>query len=329
MQAYAIYTSLRAQLGQHGSSLKEVQATKSGFALCPSTPEALPTLETQKESISTFFGGCPVERSSRWVSYRLINVPRSIGQLMQGQYTLVPLDSKTLATEISEATGIQPVSVSETTSSRSNNYSASSSWFVNFAEGTEVTLPRQLRLFGTVTNPQLLSKRTKVIQCNRCWKWHNPRSCARPLRCRLCGSTEHTEEGHTNNCSTPNPHCCPPRCFHCHGPHPADSPECLLRPRDGITRTKAQQAEIRKSCAMNLAKARTEQGCCSVPPTDSQEQPMVIDIASTQAQVIFPFRTTTPPPQTPSEEPPVTAQAVRFTTPKPQNRFTSLLEEQI
>jgi len=234
-----------------------------------------------------------------------------------------------LSAEVAEQTGHSPVSASETAASAANTNSLSSSWFVNFSRDSTISLPPRLRLFGTVTNARFLMRKVTIIQCNRCWKWHNPRSCARPPRCRLCGSSEHAEEGHTNNCSISNPHCCPPRCFHCHGPHPADCPDCPLRPKAGITRTKAQRAEIRKTSAINLAKVRTEQGCSSDPPADTQGQSMVIDIPSTQTQVTSPFRPTTPPLQAPSEEPPATASAVRFTTPKPQNRFTSLLEEQL
>ncbi|EED14456.1 hypothetical protein TSTA_106660 [Talaromyces stipitatus ATCC 10500] len=40
------------------SALKEVQAIKTGFALCPSSLEALLALEAQKEIISTFFVNC-------------------------------------------------------------------------------------------------------------------------------------------------------------------------------------------------------------------------------------------------------------------------------
>ncbi|EED18625.1 hypothetical protein TSTA_123560 [Talaromyces stipitatus ATCC 10500] len=45
MEAYAIYSSLWSQLNSNSSALKEVQAIKTGFALCPSSPEALLTLE--------------------------------------------------------------------------------------------------------------------------------------------------------------------------------------------------------------------------------------------------------------------------------------------
>jgi hypothetical protein len=80
MQAYAIYSRLRATLGSNGTALKEVQPTKTGFALCPSSPEAIETLEAQKQSILDLFGECHVERSSHWVSFRVTNVPRLIGQ---------------------------------------------------------------------------------------------------------------------------------------------------------------------------------------------------------------------------------------------------------
>jgi hypothetical protein len=133
-------------------------------------------------------------------------------------------------------------------------------------------------LFGMITNAQPLVRKTKTVQCNRCWKWHNARSCARQPRCRLCGSTHHTEEGHSNRCSTQPPHSCPPRCLHCYGPHPADYEQCLLRPSKAGTRcTKAQQAEIRKTGSLELAKSRVESQCCIPVPVPPQEQDMATD----------------------------------------------------
>jgi hypothetical protein len=139
---------------------------------------------------------------------------------------------------------------------------------VNFPEGTNASVvPHQLRLFGTVTTARLLARKTTTVQCSRCWNWHNSRCCARPPKCRLCGSSEHLEEGHHNRCDTPSPHQCPSRCLHCHGPHPADSPTCLLRPSQGrIAFTKGQKLEIRKSCSAALSQARLENGCQTQPP---------------------------------------------------------------
>ncbi|KAI9035693.1 uncharacterized protein KD926_002974 [Aspergillus affinis] len=81
MDAYVIYTSFRSHLGTNNKTLKGIQSIKTGFALLPLSPEALAALEAQKEAISTFFTNCQIERNSRWISYRVTNVLRKIGQL--------------------------------------------------------------------------------------------------------------------------------------------------------------------------------------------------------------------------------------------------------
>src|ERR1700761_6136614 len=205
-----------------------------------------------------------------------------------------------------------------------------------FPEGTTTPLPRQLRLFGATTTARLLARKITVIQCNRCWRWHNSRSCARPPRCRLCGSTEHTEEGHSNRCSAPSPHQCPPRCLHCHGPHPADDLGCFLRPSKPSTAfTKTQKSEIRKSCSAALARTRTDLGCLTLPPASTQEEmavdsePTPLSSQSPPRAITSPFRPSTPPPPEPPRIPPSTSRAVRFINLPPANRFNSLLEEQL
>jgi hypothetical protein len=354
LHPYAIYSSLRARLGPNGALLKEVQPTKTGFALCPSTPDGLALLEDQRDNIATFFGDCQVERGSHWVSYRVTNVPRLIGQISaSNEYTLVPVDSKAMALAVTESTGFAPASVSETSFSASNPNLPTSSWFVNFPEGFSSTLPHQLRVFGVTANARLLARKLTTVQCNRCWNWHNTRSCARPPRCRLCGSTEHPEEKHSNRCAAPLPHQCPPRCLHCHGPHPADTLECPLRPSPTSTaRTKTQQLGIRKSCSAALALARSDRGCITLTPslqaTTSLEaniqDEMAVDNLPTPSQpatppppmahqasqpMTSPFRAITPPPPSPLTAPPPTQRSVRFASPQPQNRFTILLGEEL
>ncbi|EED13280.1 conserved hypothetical protein [Talaromyces stipitatus ATCC 10500] len=141
MEAYTIYSSLQSQLNLNSAALKEVQATKTGFALCPSSPEALLALKAQKETISAFFVNCQIERSSRWISYRVTNVPRKIGQILDSQYSLIPVNPTLLSLEISETTGLKPISISETTTSAANPDTLSLSWFVNFLEGAKLPLP--------------------------------------------------------------------------------------------------------------------------------------------------------------------------------------------
>ncbi|EED11782.1 conserved hypothetical protein [Talaromyces stipitatus ATCC 10500] len=112
MDTYAIFSSLWSQLGTNSNALKEVQMIKTGFALCPTSKEALLTLEAQKEVISTYFGDCQIEQSSHWISYR---------------YSMILVDLTILSAEITEQTGYRPISVSETTASATNANSLSSS----------------------------------------------------------------------------------------------------------------------------------------------------------------------------------------------------------
>ncbi|EED20816.1 hypothetical protein TSTA_040100 [Talaromyces stipitatus ATCC 10500] len=125
MEAYTIYSSLQSQLNSNSSALKEVQATKTGFALCPSSPEALLTLKAQKEIISAFFVNYQIERSSRWVS--------KVGQILDGQYSLIPVNPTLLSLEISETTGLKPISISETATSAANPDTLSSSCYTFLA----------------------------------------------------------------------------------------------------------------------------------------------------------------------------------------------------
>ncbi|KAI9035565.1 uncharacterized protein KD926_003225 [Aspergillus affinis] len=141
MDAYAIYTSLRSHLGANNKVLKGVQSIKTGFALLPSSPETLAALEAQKEAISTFFTTCQIERSSRWISYRVTNIPRKVGQLNASQYSMVPVNPETLSAEVAEATSLTPVAVTETAASASNTDTISSSWFINFPEESKAKLP--------------------------------------------------------------------------------------------------------------------------------------------------------------------------------------------
>ncbi|KAI9034980.1 uncharacterized protein KD926_004861 [Aspergillus affinis] len=150
MDAYAIYTSLRSHLGTNNKTLKGVQSIKTGFALLLLSPEALAALEAQKEAITTFFTNCQIERNSRWISYRVTNVPRKVGRLNASQYSLIPVDPEILSAEIAEITGFTPVAVTETVASASDTNTISSSWFVNFPEESKAKLPIRLSLFDPV-----------------------------------------------------------------------------------------------------------------------------------------------------------------------------------
>ncbi|EED21567.1 conserved hypothetical protein [Talaromyces stipitatus ATCC 10500] len=69
------YTPVKSTPTTHSKAPIKKPMPLTGFALCPSSPEALLAFEAQKEIISTFFVNCQIERSSQWVSYRVVNVP--------------------------------------------------------------------------------------------------------------------------------------------------------------------------------------------------------------------------------------------------------------
>jgi hypothetical protein len=140
MQGYAVLTRLRASLGADSSHLKDVQATKTGFALCPASLASLIALEARGDVISEFFKNCPIERSTRWVLYRFTNVPRMVSQITDSSYSLVLVVAQAVAHTVYEATALTPTSIAETAYSISNPYLLYSSWFVNFSEGTFTTV---------------------------------------------------------------------------------------------------------------------------------------------------------------------------------------------
>jgi hypothetical protein len=320
---YAILTKLRVSLGDAGHYLREVQTVKTGFALCPTSSSDLPALEACIPAITSFFGkDSHVEKAPNWMSYRITNVPRSITVIGDhAEITTSLITPEILLSALAEATRATPAAASQTASSAASPHDYSSSWIVRFPSDIS-SLPRSLLLFGARTTMRLLPAKTTTIQCSRCFQWHNERSCARPARCRLCGSTEHSEADHPICSSTP--HDCPPRCLHCHGPHAADSLECLLRPRPNAPPlSKTQKSQIRQTCAEASLRIRSSAGC-SLKTATATETAIAIATDSmdhthsdtTDPPITQPLnRPQTPPIAPPPAVPPVTDKAVRFSSP--------------
>jgi hypothetical protein len=100
---------------------------------------------------------------------RVTNAPRSIGRLSHdNKYSLVLVDSEAVAQAVTDAMGLTPMSVTQSSYSVTNPHLPHSSCSVNFPEGSMTTLPLQLRLFGVTATTCLLAQKTTVIQCNRC-----------------------------------------------------------------------------------------------------------------------------------------------------------------
>ena len=281
--AYAIQSHLKAKLGNEGQILTNVQSTKTGFALCPKDGDSENLMEKIK-SVS-FFGDAPVEKATPWTSYRIKNVPRTYGALehinVEWKYCLKPVTAEALKDALATAAGVAPVAIAASRDNDANPTSSSTTWIVRFPESHQ-RLPRTLFLFGCRTQTRILPKRQMAVQCTRCWLWHNTCTCASDLRCRLCGSSRHSEKYHANQCGATGQHVCPNRCIHCHGPHPADDVSCDLRPKpSGPPKTKNQVSAIRQINADARLRKQAEAGC--IKATASPKTPRTT--AATPAEI--------------------------------------------
>jgi hypothetical protein len=265
--SYAILQSLKGVLGTDAPVLKEIQATKTGFALCTDSLTDLETLEKQSDRLASAIQDCKIERQTKWTTYRIDNIPRTI-QTLEG---LRAVDSTILFQEIKEATQQAPVQIVQTTQSTQNNL-PNSCWLASFESESHTRLDKTLRILGTRAIAIPIVRKPKIIQCIRCYQWHNARICTRTERCRICGSNNHTESGHKPCIPSTffTNHTCPPRCLHCGGPHPADDRNCPLRPtHKGL---KPQPERLANQSTMKAARKRAvvSAGCKADTQTSSK-----------------------------------------------------------
>jgi hypothetical protein len=101
--------------------------------------------------------------------------------------------------------------------------------------------------------------------------------------------------------------------------------------KPGSQCTKAQQAEIRKSCSLSLAKARSEaKYCTQTPATPAASEASQGQVMSTSSQSTpSPFHPSTPPLRERADTPPVTSRTVYFAIPQLQNEFDILMDEKL
>jgi hypothetical protein len=263
---FAVLTALRNALGPEAKLLREVQAIKSGYALCTGSIEALTALETKIPLLESLFTDCKIERQPNWVSYRLSNIPRTVTTLgSNGSLISHPVNPVILAESIQFTAEQSPVrSVETKTSSESSSFHTT--WIISFDRASHQPLPRTLRILGSAVYCTIIPPRTTVIQCTRCFHWHNARSCVRPLSCRVCGSKTHNESQHITRCGSDLPHQCPARCLHCGGPHFADDTSCPLRPGKRPL-SKTEKNSILKTTKAARKRAYIAAGCTPVSET--------------------------------------------------------------
>lgn len=174
-------------------------------------------------------GECKVEKPTRHKAYLLSGIPQSYTGFNGSTTVQVKITGDLISEALISLSNFTPVSVLSPRDANGSEHFSQRNWVVLFPEET-TNLSRVLPLFGVQVYTKLLRKKSRTPQCGNCFGWHNERTCTRNSRCRICGSTQHNEKEHTT-CDPTRPHQCPPKCANCRGPHPADSLECLIRPK--------------------------------------------------------------------------------------------------
>src|ERR1700726_2099779 len=259
--SYALLAALKRLLREDAYLLREVQETATGFALCARSANTLTQLETYLEAMTKAISNCKIEKRQEWTTYRLNYVPRSVQTFNdQGKIQNTLVTEHILSEAIRDETNQQSVRIVQATRSI-NSMLFNTTWFASFQTTKHTSIPRTLRILGTTVSTAVTISKPKIIQCSKCYLWHNARSCSRPQRCRICGSANHSEAEHVTRCTTAQPHTCPARCLHCSGPHAADDLNCPLRPSSKEPATKTQRLAITASSSADRKRAVIAAGC--------------------------------------------------------------------
>ncbi|KKF92136.1 hypothetical protein CFO_g5510 [Ceratocystis platani] len=227
-----------------GEALKNVQKTKSGFALM-AHKDSHATLLEKSDKIKKYLGpSTEVAQALNTDAYLIGPVVRHLN----GGGKAVEVTEEMIRVCFTQATRIAPVYMTEKTRGNEKTFIAKIP-----ANGAKV--PRQLRMGSRLVPVRLLAEKPKATpQCTRCFGWHDAKKCSRAQLYRHCGSSEHESSKHPACCEVE--HQCVSACFICRGPHPADSKECPLRkkgttPEERRVIRKEQQkltSEKQKAC---------------------------------------------------------------------------------
>ncbi|KAL2887170.1 putative 115 kDa protein in type-1 retrotransposable element R1DM [Ceratocystis lukuohia] len=205
-------------------ALKDVQKTKSGFALL-ANKDGRSTLLEKIDKIKNYIGpGTEVVQAVNTDAYLI------------GGGRAAEVSEEIIGECFAQATRVTPVYM--TSKTRGNE----KTFIVKIpAAGTKV--PRQLRMGSRlIPTPRLLVEKPRAIaQCSRCFGWHDAKKCSRAQLCKHCGSSEHKSGRHPKCCKAEYE--CVSVCFICRGPHPADSKQCPPSEEGIHTRGEADNQE--------------------------------------------------------------------------------------
>ena len=267
---YATMDILRKHLDKTCSSaMKEIQQVLSGLAIQPRDGLGLHLLIGHGRALESLIQGAKIEVEQNWAIFVLPNAPQHYTGY---DGTQVPISEQMALEEFKLQTGLFPLKFY-----RSNKNPQSSTLITAVPEDQAQAVPRWIHLFSR--NVQIKHKpfRTRIEQCTRCWDYHNPRTCTRTPRCRICSKKDHTEETH----SSPNgKETSVPCCTNCCHPFPADHINCSTRPtiQQGVIQrlSRSQFIAVRKAGArqhMLKGQPNASRSSQSLDPSPTREQP--------------------------------------------------------
>jgi len=244
--------------------IKEVQKVPSGLAIVPKTTTAAAALKLAKDKIQAAFNNSTVEENTNWLWARAIDLPTTLQDLSGNQ---IPVTEEMARTELQIQTDLQ-LERARWSKQTTDEKSYAGTLVFAYKSRPETTLPGRISLFGASVRLIPSKHKAQVRQCTKCWGYHNERTCLRRVRCRTCGSTQHSEDSHNNDSDGSIP-----RCFNCRGPHRADDPGCPARPKakDGIVqrKTRTELEAIRKTQGVARAALTAMKDQQTRPPPSS------------------------------------------------------------
>lgn len=241
---FATMDILRKHLDKTCSAaVREVQQVPSGLAIWPKDGLTFQLLMERKEALEVLLQGAKAEVEQNWAIFALPNAPQ---EYTSYDRTQMPITEHMALEEFKLQTSLSPLKFY-----RSSKNPLSGTLIMAVPETQVQIVPRWVHLFGK--NVQIKRKpfRTRIEQCTQCWDYHNPRTCTRTPRCRICSKRDHTEDSHSS--SNDEEDTSDPCCTNCCGPFPADHPNCPTRPtiQQGVIQrlSKSQFTAVRKAGA--------------------------------------------------------------------------------
>lgn len=230
-----------------GDVAQDVRKCPTGFAVTPRDEGARKTLQARLNELGPLLGG-RAETATEWYAYIVKRVAAKVRNL-QGEP--VTVTENMLKEEVQATAGALPL---QARWSQREGDGLTRDVIVSFT----APVHRSFCLFGDSAPSRALKPRTRVLQCQRCWAYHDTRSCQGRPRCKRCGRSDCDPSGCTQL----------ERCPNCWGPHEATYEGCALRPK--VQKGTVIHPTRREKLAYRRLHARVGGGAGATRATETQ-----------------------------------------------------------